>query len=380
MEELGRLFETLKRLTAIPATSGFEQGIARRLMEEMGKLADRVEVDPFGNVYGYLDGKPGAMRVMVPAHSDSVGMLVSHIEPTGYLRVDVVGSVPANLLYAQRIHVITAQGVRVGVVASKPGHIAFREVSLGTAVPAVDALFVDVGATSREEALRMGIEPGQQATWDSELAWLGLPSTGLVTGRSLDDRVGLLAMLEAMRLLAGRREALHPSIVFVGAVQEEIGLRGAVQAGNALKPDLCIGIDATISQAGFGEGVADHPSTSHSEAPTALGAGPGLSISDRGLTGGLVGHPSLIAHCRRVAEHEGIPYQLEGSLPYITSDAAAVQFAGRGVPSLTVKIPSRYTHGPVEVCSLRDIAAAARLVAAALAALGPSTRFEVLTP
>jgi endoglucanase len=380
MEELARLFEELKGLTAIPATSGFEQGIARRLLADMGKLADRVEVDAFGNVYGYLDGAPGAMRVMVPAHSDSVGMLVSHIEPTGYLRVDVVGSVPANLLYAQRIHVVTPHGPRVGVVASKPGHIAFREAPLGTTVPAVDALFVDVGAASREEALRMGIEPGQQATWDRELAWLGLPATGLVTGRSLDDRVGLLAMLEAMRLLVARGEKLHASVVFVGAVQEEIGLRGAVQAGNLLRPDLCIGLDATISQAGFGEGVADHPSTSHSEAPTALGAGPGLSISDRGLTGGLVGHPALIAHCRRAAEHEGIPYQLEGSLPYITSDAAAVQFAGRGVPSITVKIPSRYTHGPVEVCSLRDIAAAARLVAAALGAIGPSSRFDFLTP
>lgn len=379
MDGLERLFERLRELTAIPATSGFEQGVARRLLEAMQKLADRVEADAFGNVYGYLDGTPGGPKVMVPAHSDSVGMIVSHVEANGYLRLDVVGAVPANLVYAQRVHVLTPRGARVGVVGAKPGHIAFRDPELGMRVPAVDALFIDVGASSRDEALRMGLEPGQQVTWDSELAWLGEPAGGLVTGRSLDDRVGLLAMLEAMRRLREPGERLHASVVFVGAVQEEIGLRGAVQAGNALKPDLCIGIDATISQAGFGEGVADHPGTAHSEAPTVLGAGPALSIMDRGLTGGLVGHPALIAHCRQAAERRGIPFQIEGSLPYITSDAAAVQFAGRGVPSMTVKIPSRYTHGPVEVCSLKDIAATADLVAAALRSITPSTVFTFLS-
>lgn len=378
MDKLKGLFEQLKDLTAIPATSGFEQGIARRLVEEMRPLADRVEVDTFGNVYGYMDCSPSGIRVMLPAHSDSVGMIVSHIESDGYLRLDVVGAVPSNLVYAQRVHVITPRGPRVGVVGAKPGHIAFRFVEMATSVPLPDALFIDVGAASRAEALEMGIEPGQQVTWDRELAWLGDPANGFVTGRSLDDRVGLLAMLETMRNLrepGGRPEA---NMIFVGAVQEEVGLRGAIQAGNLLTPDLCIGIDATISRAGFGHGIAPSPSTAHSEAPTVLGGGPALSIMDRGLTGGLVGHPALIAHCRAAADREGIPYQLEGSLPYITSDAAAVQFAGRGVPSITVKIPSRYTHGPVEVCSLKDIAATADLVTAAIRAIGPATKFDFL--
>ncbi len=378
MDKLESLFEQLKGLTAIPATSGFEREIARQLVEEMRPMADRVEMDAFGNVYGFMDCSPNGLRVMVPAHSDSVGMIVSHVEANGYLRLDVVGAVPANLVYAQRVHVITPQGPRVGVVGSKPGHIAFRDTELATRVPLPDALFIDVGASSWEEVRAMGIEPGQQITWDSELAWLGDPGNGLVTGRSLDDRVGLLAMLETMRNLrepGGRPEA---NMIFVGAVQEEIGLRGATQAGNLLTPDLCIGIDATISQAGFGHGIAAAAGTSHSEAPTILGGGPALSIMDRGLIGGLVGHPTLIAHCRAAADREGIPYQLEGSLQYITSDAAAVQFAGRGVPSITVKIPSRYTHGPVEVCSLKDVALTADLVAAAIRAIGPTTKFDFL--
>jgi endoglucanase len=372
------MFERLKALTAIPATSGFEQDIARRLVEEMRSLADRVEVDAFGNVYGILDGAEEGPRVLVPAHSDSVGMIVSHIEENGYLRFDVVGSVPANLTYAQRVLVCTPQGPRIGVVGSKPGHIAFRDPAIGATVPPVDALFIDVGASSRSEVQRMGIAPGQQVTWDRELAWLGDRSTGLVTGRSLDDKVGCLAIVEAMRALRAVGARLHATAIFVAAVQEEVGLRGATQAAGRIRPDLCIGVDATVSQAGFGSGVGQHPSTTFSEAASSLGAGPGLSVMDRGASVpfGLFGHPALIALCREAAEREGIPYQIEGSMPIITSDAAAVQFAGAGVPSLTIKIPSRYTHGPIEVCSLKDIAATADLLAAAIRAIGPESRFQ----
>jgi tetrahedral aminopeptidase len=380
MERFKELFERLQSLVTVPATSGFEQGIARRMVEEMRSLADRVEVDAFGNVYGVIEGAPGGPRIMIPAHSDSVGMIVSHLEESGYLRCDAVGSVPANLLYAQRVLVMTGLGPRVGVVGSKPGHIAFRDAALGTTVPPVDGLFIDVGAGSRAEAQRMGIEPGQQVTWDRELAWLGDGTTHLVTGRSLDDKVGCLAMLEAMRSLRNAGGQRHATAVFVAAVQEEVGLRGAKQAGNRLRPDACIGIDATVSQAGFGTGLAVHPSTSFSEAASALGAGPGLSVMDRGASvpEGLFGHPALIALCRRAAVRRGIPHQIEGSMPIVSSDAAGVQFAGEGVPSLTLKIPSRYTHGPIEVCSLEDIAATADLLVAALQEIGPDTRFQFI--
>ena len=112
----------------------------------------------------------------------------------------------------------------------------------------------------------------------------------------------------------------------------------------------------------------------------ALGAGPGISVMDRAapFPAGLFGHPALIALCRQAAEREGIPYQIEGSMPIITSDAAGVQFAVSGVPSLTLKVPSRYTHGPIEVCSLKDIAATADLLSAALRSIDPETRFQFI--
>jgi endoglucanase len=299
-------------------------------------------------------------------------MIVSHIEENGYVRFDTIGAVPPNLTYAQRVVIATPQGNKVGVVGSKPGHLAYN-TPLGTTVPLVDALFIDVGATSRDEVEAMGIAPGQQVTFDRELKWLGDESTGLVTGRSLDDKVGCLVLIETLRQLKEQGKPLPSTLVFVAAVQEEVGLRGARQAGERIKPDICIGVDATISQAGMGSGIAPMPETSFSEAANALRGGPGLSVSDQSFRAGagLLGHPKIIGFLREVAEKYGIRYQIEGSMPNITSDAAAVQFAGGGVPSITIKIPSRYTHGPVEVASLHDIRATIDLLVHALPLIGP---------
>jgi endoglucanase len=237
----------------------------------------------------------------------------------------------------------------------------------------MDALFVDVGATDRREATSMGIAPGQQITFDRELKWLGDQSTGLVTGRSLDDKVGCLVVLETLSRLKAAGDTLPSTLVFVTAVQEEIGLRGARQSGERIKPDVCLGVDATISQAGIGTGIAPMPATAFSEAANSLRQGPGLSVCDYSgrIAAGLMGHPRLIQFLEEVAVKHEIPYQIEGSMPNITSDASAVQFAGNGVPSVTIKIPSRYTHGPVEVVSLRDIEATIDLLVHALPLIGP---------
>jgi putative aminopeptidase FrvX len=372
VSNLQYLFEKLKAMTDIPSTSGFEQDMVKMLYREMKPFADNVAVDYFGNLYGFIKGKSEGLRVLIPAHSDSVGMITSHIEENGYVRFDPVGLVPPNLTYAQRVVIKTPKGEKVGVVGTKPGHIAaYHAPSLGMEVPPIDALFIDVGVSSRDDAEAMGIAPGQPVTFDRELKWLGDETTGLVTGRSLDDKVGCLVLVETMKRL--KQEGTVPSVtlIFTAAVQEEVGLRGARQAGEHVKPDMCIGVDATISQAGFSTGMAPMPETAFSEAANALRCGPGLSISDMGRSGGLFGHPKIISFLKSVAEKHQIPYQIEGNMPNITSDAAAAQFAGAGVPSVTVKIPSRYTHGPVEVASLHDVHATIELLVHALPMIGP---------
>ncbi len=221
----------------------------------------------------------------------------------------------------------------------------------------------------------MGLRPGLEATFDRDLQWLGDGRHGLVTGRALDDRVGCLALLESIRELRAAGKRPRADVYYTFCTQEEIGLRGAQVAGAYVQPDLCIGVDGTISASGFGIGATPGPGASDAEAPTRLGAGVALSYSDQSAHGrGLIGNARLNALLADLARQQNVPHQLEGHAAYITSDAAAVQFARRGgCPAVTLKIPMRYTHGPVESCSLLDIASTARLLTVSLLAIGRET-------
>lgn len=381
--ELERLFRELKELTDQPATASFEQPMVRLLREKLRGLADEVEVDAIGNVYALMRGAEGGCKIIVPAHSDAVGFIVRYIEPNGLLRVMNLGRVPPYLVYGQRLRIYGERGMVYGVVGTKPGHILAyfggaeqREYPPERLmVPNYDDLFVDVGAESAAEVAEMGIRPGSELTYDRDLQWLGDGRHGLVTGRALDDRVGCLAVLEAMRALRQAGQRPRADVYFTFCTQEEIGLRGAQVAGGYVQPDLCIGVDGTISASGFGIGAGPSPGASATEAPTFVNAGVGISYGDQAAHGrGLIGNAKLNALLVDLARRHGIPHQLEGHATYITSDAAAIQYAKRGgCPAVTLKIPMRYTHGPVESCSLRDVAAAARLLTVAVQTIGQDT-------
>jgi putative aminopeptidase FrvX len=389
--ELQRLFDELKALTDLPGTASFEQPMVRALRDKLagpstgsGKaLADDVEVDAIGNVYALVRGEEGGCKVICPAHSDAVGFIVRYVEPNGLLRVMNLGRVPPYLLYGQRLRVYGEKGMLYGVAGTKPGHILFYAGGAEQRaypperlqVPNYDDIFIDVGAESAAEVAEMGLRPGVEATYDRDLQWLGDGRHGLVTSRALDDRVGCLALLESMRALRQAGQRPRADVYFTFCTQEELGLRGAQVAGGYVQPDACIGVDGTISASGFGTGAGPTPGTSATEAPSFLGSGIGISYGDQSAPGrGLIGNARLNALLVELAREHDIPHQLEGHATYITSDAAAIQYAKRGgCPSVTLKLPMRYTHGPVESCSLRDIAATARLLTVALRTLGKDT-------
>jgi tetrahedral aminopeptidase len=381
--ELQRLFDELKWLTDLPGTAGFEQPVVRALRERLTGLADEVEVDSIGNVYALVRGYEGGCRVICPAHSDAVGFIVRYVEPNGLLRVANLGRVPPYLVYGQRLVVHGERGPLYGVVGTKPGHILFSMAGAEQRayppqhlqVPNYDDMFVDVGAQSAAEAEEMGLRPGLEMTYDRDLQWLGDGRHGLVTSRALDDRVGCLALLETLRALRDAGQRPRADVYFTFCSQEEIGLRGAIIAGTYVQPDVCIGVDGTISASGFGVGATPGPGAAAAEAPSHLGAGVGISYADQSVPGrGLIGNARLNAILRDLARQNDVPHQLEGQANYITSDAAAVQYARRGgCPSVTLKVPMRYTHGPVESCSLVDIASTARLLGIALQTIGRDT-------
>ncbi|MDR0653758.1 MAG: hypothetical protein LBG12_10710 [Synergistaceae bacterium] len=373
------LYNTLKRIVEIPSAPGFEQGIDRELVEIFKPLCDEVNVDYIGNVYGKKKGNPDGPVIICPAHIDSVSFIVESIEPSGYLRFANLGLIPPYLSYGQRMLIITPKGPVTGCVGTQPGHSHFN---YGGAegkyyppelikIPAIDDQFIDVGASCVQDVYDMGIAPGQQIVYDRDLQWLGDGSTGMVTCRGLDDKVGVLVLIESLRLLQGKN--IYPTVYMVGASQEEIGSRGASIAGNYLDADLCIGVDGSISEAGpqtdGGTGIGTSPNITRSEIPATIGRGVYISINDIEYSslGGVMGNPAINQRMIELCEERGIIYQLEANMPYITTDAAMVQYTGYGgTPSVCLKMPMRYTHGPVETGSLFDAQQAALLLSAFL--------------
>lgn len=367
-KELEDVFARLKRIVEIPSAPGYEHGIARELVEVFKPISDSVHVDYMGNVFAKRQGDPKGPVIYCPAHSDSTSFIVEHIEPDGYVRFANQGLIPPYLPYGQRMLIITEKGPVTGVNGTQAGHSHFNYGGAEgkyypdelVKTPMYDDQFIDVGAKSREEALAMGIREGQQMVYDRDLQWLGDGSTGAITCRGFDDKVGIQVLIEALRLLKGKK--IYPTVYMVAAVQEEIGLRGAQNAGSLLNADMCVGVDGTISEAGpqtgKGFGAGKSPNITLSEVATSIGNGIYFSVNDIiwGCFSGLVGNQRINEKLIAVAEKRGIKYEVEGTMPYICSDPASVQFTGTGgTPAVTLKVPIRYTHGPVEVCSLYDV-------------------------
>jgi endoglucanase len=371
------MYSLLENLMAIPSSPGFEHGIALELVEILKPLCDEVQVDHVGNVYGKKTGHKDGPVIMCPAHSDAVGFMTESIEPSGYVRFTPMGFIPSFIAYGERVIIITHNGPITGVIGTMPGHsLNFygdangRENPVGLIpAPVYDNMFIDIGAGSLEEALKMGVLPGQQIVYERNLRWLGDGSSGIVTGAGLDDKAGLVVLIEVLKSLKGKD--IYPTVYVVGATTEELGCRGAGIAGNYLNADMCIGVDGSVSEAGpetgSGIGIGTPPNVTNSELPATIGGGVGIAINDIIMKSfaGLLGNQRINAKMVRLARELDIPYQIEAQAQYVTSDATAIQGTGfGGTPSVTLKLPMRYTHGPVETVSLYDMKACVDLLAA----------------
>ncbi len=343
----------LKRLSEARGPSGFEDEVRELVVRELEPHVDEVYVDRWGNVIAVRRGETN-YRAMVAAHMDEIGLVVDHVEKEGFLRFRPIGGWSEVTLVGQRVWVKTRHGGWVrGVVGSTPPHVT--PVGKEREAPEIKDLFIDIGASSREEVEKMGISVGSVAVLDREVVELG---GGLVTGKAFDDRVGLAVMIYAMSQL---RE-VPTTIYAVATVQEEVGLRGAMVTAERINPHYAIAIDVTIA--------ADVPGVSERLHVTKLGRGPAIKVADGGRGGLFIAHPLLRDHIVKIAEGEGIPHQLE-VLYGGTTDATAIAFRREGVPAAVISIPTRYVHSPVELIDVRDAVNASRLLASVLSKTTP---------
>lgn len=336
MADYDALFKCLAETPAVP---GREERLRRVVAEELGPLVDEIRTDALGNLIGTLRGSNDC-RVMLAAHMDEVGFLVKYIDDDGFLRLQPLGGINAMHMPGQRVLVTTESGrvLRGALQLARPlGPPAPGETPK---VPSYAELFVDLGISAA--AAKEAVQIGDFVTMDRTFETLG----DTYLSKAIDDRVGLLIMIEALRAMRSHQATIYA----VATVQEEVGVRGASVGGYALEPTVVIAIDDTPAR--------DHPGGKAEDNITTLGGGVAIKLMDTSF----ISNPKLVRHFRAIAEREGIPHQLE-ILPFGGTDASAVQRSRAGVAAITLSIPCRYAHTPNEMASVSDVQAAIDLLA-----------------
>ncbi|MBV9230971.1 MAG: M42 family metallopeptidase [Chloroflexi bacterium] len=332
----------LAELTALHAPSGSEQPVIARLRDLFTPLVDTVSVDHMGNLTALREGPPGAPHVVVAAHADEIGAMVASIEPDGFLRLLPLGGVQPRLLEGRAVWVAG----QPGVIGARSGHLTpasehGRGVAMGD-------LYVDLGVDDAASVEALGVRIGDAVVVISELRSL---AGTRVAGKGIDNRASCVVLLHLLRHFHQR--PLPCRLTALVAVQEEVGLRGATAAFARLQPDLAIVID-TFPAAGT-------PDTRHMSYTAQIGRGvlitPSSSSREHGFLVPKAAREVMIA----AAQRAGVPYQLAVTDGGVT-DAAAAHLVAGGIATLELKIPRRYSHSPVELLDLRDLAAVLSLV------------------
>ena len=346
------LKEKLKELTALIGVSGSEQPVIRYCLEHLKPLADEVTVLPCGDLIARFDGTMPGPKMMIAAHADEIGFHIRSIDKNGFIYFGVFGGVQLKTVLASRVLFNGKKGVVKGVVGLTPGHITPPE-DRGK-IPPMDACYIDVGATSYEEVLEMGLEIGSTAVIESPLTELNKPD--LVTGRCIDDRAGCAALLQLAEDIKAGKLTFEGSVYITITVQEETGLLGAIHASDYVKPDCFIAVDTAPCG-----GTPDVPERL---LPTKMGGGPIITISDNtSPVSKIFPNHGLVAFAKRYAAQQGIPLQRVPAPGAGNNDAGAVNYVGSHCPAMGLVMPRRYSHSASEVMDLNDLVYEVRMLA-----------------
>jgi putative aminopeptidase FrvX len=347
--------DTFRRVLTAPGPSGYETEATAAWREAAQAFAADVRVDTLGTCTARVPGTGDGLRLAVIGHIDEIGLVVRHIDDQGYLWFTEVGGWEPLILVGQRVELLTREGRVPGVIGRKAIHLLRKEER--EKVPELRDLHIDIGARDGDHAREL-VGVGDVAVIAAEP--VELPE-GRIVSRALDNRVGSYVALEAARLVAEAGGAAG-DVIAVAAAQEETTFAGSMTSAFGLEPDLAIVLDVT--HASDVPGVDEKETGAHP-----LGSGPVLQR-------GSMLHPRLFELLCEAAETEGIAYTVRAIGRRSGTDADAVALTRAGVPTSLVEVPLRYMHSPVEMVSLEDVQAAARVVAAFARRLEPGTSFE----
>ena len=329
----------LQEITETSGVAGYEDRVREVVRRELEPDVDRVRTDAMGNIVGTIEG--GDTDVVVAAHMDEIGFMVRHVTDEGFVQVDALGGWDPRVLKAQRVTIHTDDGDVPGLIGSAPPHTLGEEQL--ESKPEVEDVQIDLGLGA--EAAKERVSRGDLVTLEQTTERVG----DHVTGKALDDRVCLFAMLEAAKRIDDPDVTIH----FAATVQEEVGIRGAQTLGFDLDPDLAIALDVTVANDVPGFEPGDHV--------TELGEGTAIKLKDSSV----ITNPKVHGRMEEVAEAEDVDYQLE-VLPAGGTDTAGFQRARGAIPVGAISVPTRYLHTVTESAHVDDIASTIDLLTAFL--------------
>ncbi|MCX7976725.1 MAG: M42 family metallopeptidase [Bellilinea sp.] len=317
----------IQKLVETIAPSGYETPIRELILGEIKDAADEVRVDALGNLVVRKGQKsPAGKRIMLAAHMDEIGLIATHVDENGFVRFSTIGGVRPHTLY----------GGRVRFLNGSAGVIGGERLGNMERVHSFEKLFIDVGATSKEDC---PVRVGDVAAFERPFLDLGKR----LVAKSMDDRISVAVMIETLHQLS---QSPH-EIYFVFSTQEEVGVRGATTAAFGVDPEIGIAVDVTAT--------GDTPKGM--KMAVALGKGPAIKVKDSGM----IADPRVVHWMADTAEQAGIPYQLE-ILEGGSTDARAMQLTRAGVAAGCLSIPCRYIHTPSEMVDFDDVQNAVRLL------------------
>ena len=335
-----KLLKKLCECSGVPGREGRLREIVRR---ELEPITDELRVDGMGNLIAKKEASDGEnpKKLMLAAHMDEIGFVVSHIDKRGFLRLVPLGGHDPRNMVAQRVTVAGVEKDYTGLLypSVKPPHIqtdAERNKKLS-----VDDFVVDLYMPG--DAVKEAVELGAMVTLQRAFAEIG----DGVSCKAMDNRLAVYVMIEAMKRTKSFAFETYP----VATVQEEVGLRGAMASAFGVDPDVGVALDITLA--------ADMPGIPAHEQVTRLGKGTAIKIQDSSS----ISHPGLVSHMKALAEARNIEYQME-ILPRGGTDAGGIQRVRAGVPVITLSIPTRYVHTSIELADKGDIEASIQLLVA----------------
>lgn len=313
--------ELLEKLTGVYGPSGNEELICQVIREEIETYVDEIKVDLMGNLIATKKGNGNGKAIMLAAHMDQIGLMVTHIDEEGFIRFANIGGISIANSICRRV--IFQNGV-AGVIGYETELDSWKDITL-------TKMYIDIGASSKEEAEKL-VKIGDVAVYHP----LFSESNGKYIGGAMDNRSGCALLIETIKNIGSAPNDLY----FVFTVQEELGLRGAKTSAYALDPDLAIAVDVT--------GTGDTPKAR--TMAVSLGKGPAIKVKDSSV----LCHPLIKKLMVNTAEKHSIPYQLE-VLEYGGTDSGAIHLTRGGIPSGVLSIPCRYIHSDSETIDAMDM-------------------------